>query len=117
MGLMIDGNWVEDPQAIKTEVQNYFEQCFTNSLGTLVRLDGISFKSISDADNELLTGRFGMEEVKGAVWECGGDKSPGPDEFNFKFIQKFWDLLKDDFHRVLEDFWNRGCGLKDVTVR
>ncbi|XP_057419451.1 uncharacterized protein LOC130713677 [Lotus japonicus] len=48
------------------------------------------------------------EEIKVAVWDCGGDKSPGPDGFNFKFIQKFWVLMKDDFYRVLNEFWSRG---------
>jgi len=27
-------------------------------------------------------------EIKAAVWQCDGTKSPGPDVFNFGFIKK-----------------------------
>jgi len=49
-----------------------------------------------------------LEEIKQAVWECGSDKSPGPDGFNFRFIKTFWDILKSDICKVLEEFHRFG---------
>ncbi|GJV31359.1 hypothetical protein Tco_1391759 [Tanacetum coccineum] len=35
---------------------------------------------------------FTVEEIKLAVWDCSGSKSPWPDGYNFNFIRRFWDL-------------------------
>nr|GEV74591.1 RNA-directed DNA polymerase, eukaryota [Tanacetum cinerariifolium] len=36
------------------------------------------------------------EEVKRAVWDCGTNKSPGPDGFSFDFYRKYWTTIDDD---------------------
>nr|GEV11062.1 RNA-directed DNA polymerase, eukaryota, reverse transcriptase zinc-binding domain protein [Tanacetum cinerariifolium] len=36
------------------------------------------------------------EEVEGAVWDCGTNKSPGPDGFSFEFYRKYWTTIDDD---------------------
>nr|GEX15011.1 RNA-directed DNA polymerase, eukaryota [Tanacetum cinerariifolium] len=36
------------------------------------------------------------EEVKRAVWDCGTNKSPGPDGFSFEFYRKYWTTIDDD---------------------
>ncbi|KAJ9553155.1 hypothetical protein OSB04_017200 [Centaurea solstitialis] len=35
---------------------------------------------------------------------CGGDKAPGPDEFSFAFVKKYWDLIGTDFVAVVNHF-------------
>jgi len=52
-------------------------------------LDGIEFQSLDQQHNDTLSGRFTEEEIREAVWGCGGEKSPGPDGINFKFIKAF----------------------------
>nr|GEU44164.1 RNA-directed DNA polymerase, eukaryota, reverse transcriptase zinc-binding domain protein [Tanacetum cinerariifolium] len=55
------------------------------------------------------------EEIKRAVWDCGFDKSPGPDGFTFEFFKKFWtiDHLEDILHkygfRIKWHGWIHGC--------
>ncbi|GKE19409.1 hypothetical protein Tco_1426986, partial [Tanacetum coccineum] len=39
---------------------------------------------------------FVKEEIKEAAWDCGLDKSPGPDGFTFGFYRRFWNLIKGD---------------------
>jgi len=51
---------------------------------------------------------FTEEEVKGAVWQCEGSKSPGPDGFNFTFIRNCWDFLKSDIMEVFHLFQETG---------
>lgn len=63
---------------------------------------------MSESDAGRLELEFSMEELKEAVWACGGDKSPGPDGINFKFIKSFWELLKEDFKSVVDEFFVRG---------
>nr|GEX29156.1 RNA-directed DNA polymerase, eukaryota [Tanacetum cinerariifolium] len=45
-----------------------------------------------------------IEEIKTAVWNCGADKSPGPDRFTFNFNRQFWSTIdKDVLINVLGD--------------
>ncbi|KHN15987.1 hypothetical protein glysoja_047401, partial [Glycine soja] len=59
----------------------FLEECYNRPT-----LDGVFFPSLDLRDKESLVSRFNEVEIKSAVWECGGDKSPGPDGFNFNFI-------------------------------
>nr|GFD47965.1 RNA-directed DNA polymerase, eukaryota, reverse transcriptase zinc-binding domain protein [Tanacetum cinerariifolium] len=36
------------------------------------------------------------EEVKKVVWDCGSDKSPGPNGFSFSFFRHFWSTIEKD---------------------
>lgn len=85
------------------------------------KLYGVSFNQLSEVENELLTTGFDMEEIREAVWDCEGDKSPGPDGFNFKFIKTFWHLFQSDFKRVLDDFhslgtWPKGSNASFIAL-
>ena len=51
---------------------------------------------------------FSKEEIKEAVWQCEGSKSPSPNGFNFNFIKKSWNHLKADFVAVLKAFHQTG---------
>lgn len=48
------------------------------------------------------------EEVKQAVWDCGVDKSPGPDGFSFCFYRHFWPMIEDDVFGAVEYFFIHG---------
>ena len=37
----------------------------------------------------MLCAKFEEEELREAVWDCEGDKSPGPDGINFRFLKTF----------------------------
>lgn len=47
--------------------------------------------SFSDGE-ESLEVLFSELEIKEVVWSYKGSMNPGPDEFNFFFIKKFWDF-------------------------
>jgi len=69
----------------------------------------VEFKSLSTRDNLCLLERFSEEEIRDAVWQCEGSKSPRPDGFNFNFIKKSWDFLKEDVMVVMNLFHETGC--------
>jgi len=69
----------------------------------------------------MLTGRFLEEEIKDAVWGCGSDKSSGPDGINFKFIKRFWNLVKPDVLWFLDEFhvngsFPKGCNASFIVL-
>ena len=43
------------------------------------------------------------------MWSCGREKCPGPDGFNFNFIKEFWEVVKSDFRRFVDEFHVHGC--------
>ncbi|GJZ16276.1 RNA-directed DNA polymerase, eukaryota, reverse transcriptase zinc-binding domain protein [Tanacetum coccineum] len=52
--------------------------------------------------------RISKEEVKRAVWDCGVDKSPGPDGFSFSFYRHFWPVIKKDVFEAVDYFFMYG---------
>jgi len=54
-------------------------------------------------------------EVKAAVWDCDGYKSPGPDGISLGFIKEFWSDLKGDFMRFVTEFHRNGRLSKGIN--
>nr|GEW57988.1 RNA-directed DNA polymerase, eukaryota, reverse transcriptase zinc-binding domain protein [Tanacetum cinerariifolium] len=48
------------------------------------------------------------DEIKVAVWDCGENKSPGPDGFTFVFFRHFWDLIDSDLCAAVNCFFDSG---------
>lgn len=111
-GIMVDGSWIDESGEVKEVVRQFFMQRFQESDQDRPRLDGIHFQTIGHPQNEMLVGRFQEDEVKQAVWDCGSEKSPGPDGLNFKFIKEFWGVIKPNLLRFLDEFYVNGVFLK-----
>ncbi|KAJ0568258.1 putative RNA-directed DNA polymerase [Helianthus annuus] len=78
-------------------------------------------KRLSKENAVFLTDPFKNEEIKRAVFECGADKAPGPDEFNFNFIKRYWNLFELDFYNLLAGFYRKGyidkrCNSSFITL-
>ncbi|GKC82014.1 RNA-directed DNA polymerase, eukaryota, reverse transcriptase zinc-binding domain protein [Tanacetum coccineum] len=79
------------------------------------------FLQLDQCDSSLLEAAFTLEEVKEAVWACSSVKSPGPDGFNFKFIKRYWDLIKFEFFSFIKYFekygsLTRGCNSSFIVL-
>lgn len=89
-GLNIQGVWVDDPLVVKGEVKRVFENKFNEEDGQIpISFEGLQFNSLDGSQAAKLVELFTEEEIKEAVWSCEGNKSPGPDGFNFNFIKSF----------------------------
>ena len=100
--------WVHEPSSVKIAALNHFKDRFSEQNSNRPTLDGVQFPSLGQREKESLVARFYELEIKSAVWDCGGDKSPGPDGFNFNFIKQFWEILKPNFIRFLDEFYING---------
>lgn len=49
---------------------------------------------------------FTETEITEYLWDCDGDKAPGSDDFNFKFLQTFWEVTKSDIIEFFNNFHN-----------
>ena len=70
---------------------------------------------LSSDQSKFLERKFTKDEIKRAVWDCGGDRAPGPDGFTFKFFTSFWDLLEEDVNRFVQEFFVSRSFPKDAT--
>jgi len=107
-GVLIDGSWVDDPIRVKEEVRSFFNNRFIKPEQRRPVLNGTRFCGIGQQQNDMLVGSFLEEEIRATIWDCGSEKSPGPDGLNFKFIKQFWKLLKSDISRFLTEFHANG---------
>lgn len=49
-----------------------------------------------------------MDELKEvAIWAWGDDRSLGPDDFTFKFLKAYWNVVIDDVFCFLKGFEER----------
>ncbi|GKC31895.1 hypothetical protein Tco_1039189 [Tanacetum coccineum] len=67
-------------------------------------IGALSFHSLSQSQHDYLELPFSRDEIKRAVWDCGGDRAPGPDGFTFNFFTTFWDIIEKDVVRFVQEF-------------
>lgn len=44
------------------------------------------------------------DEIRGVIWLCDSNKSPGPNEFSFGFVKENWTTLKGDLIKMVKEF-------------
>ncbi|KAJ0492289.1 putative RNA-directed DNA polymerase [Helianthus annuus] len=114
-GLDVGGEWVSKPSLVKKEVLSFFRSKFVEESANRPKLHCHNMRRISAGEADLLEAPFNMEEIKSAVFECGDDRAPGPDGFNFRFYKRFWSLLEADFVNLLVAFLDLGVINKVVS--
>ncbi|GJY87422.1 RNA-directed DNA polymerase, eukaryota, partial [Tanacetum coccineum] len=120
-GILTNGTWIEEPDKVKTEFYSHFCKRFSNSDTPRISIGDIPVNPISPEQREFLKREVSNEEIKKAVWECGGDRAPGPDGFNFMFFKSFWDVIQNDVVRFVRQFFNtnrfsKGCNSSFIAL-
>ena len=83
--------WEEDPLRVKGEIKMFFENKFMEGERQIpIQFEGLQFNILNAVQGSKLVERFSEEDIKVAVWDCEGNKSPGPDGYNFSFIKACW---------------------------
>ncbi|KAL4575851.1 hypothetical protein LXL04_011938 [Taraxacum kok-saghyz] len=103
-GLMINGEWITDPAAIKDAVFNFFGEKFKESQPSRPCFKSDGFKKLSDTDRIWLESPIDENEIKTAIWDCGNEKAPGPDGYTIKFLKNYWNLLQEDIMAFVRYF-------------
>ncbi|GJX68265.1 RNA-directed DNA polymerase, eukaryota [Tanacetum coccineum] len=79
MYILLDDDWIVDPNKVKFEFLKHFSNQFSKPLSTGVKIDfqfstRLKFKQLEELERPI-----SYEEIKKAVWDCGTNKSPAPD--------------------------------------
>jgi len=57
-GLLVHGDWVDDPILVKKNVKSFFLERFQDGERMRPRLDGVAFKQLIALENQMLVWRF-----------------------------------------------------------
>nr|GEZ85377.1 RNA-directed DNA polymerase, eukaryota [Tanacetum cinerariifolium] len=99
-GVLKDGIWIENPNLVKSEFLLHFKNRFQKPCSVRPVLYMTFPRQLSAMQQIDMESDVSYQEIKRAVWDCGVDKSPGPNGFTFGFIRRF--CLHLSFKRVEE---------------
>ncbi|GJU78052.1 RNA-directed DNA polymerase, eukaryota [Tanacetum coccineum] len=120
-GIKIEGHWIEDPLGIKDAFLTFYEQKFQKVEVVKIVNRSPFYKTLNIDQNTYLASSVSEAEIRDAIWDCGSDKSPGPDGFTFAFYKDFWNVIKSDVMDFVHHFFNngilpRGCNTSFITL-
>ncbi|GKD19602.1 RNA-directed DNA polymerase, eukaryota, partial [Tanacetum coccineum] len=107
-GIMVNGTWIDNPVNVKYEFLDHFRRRFDKPSENRAMIDICFPKVLSIEQRDDLERMVTKEEVKQAVWDCGCDKSPGPDGFSFSFFRHFWSTIEKDMFEAVDCFFTNG---------
>jgi hypothetical protein len=87
------GSYISDEEELKHHITSYYKNLFGKPDTTLIELDESNthdIPQVSNSENEILTAKFTIEEVKKTVINMEHNKAPGPYGFPAEFYQVFW---------------------------
>ncbi|GKB24357.1 putative RNA-directed DNA polymerase, eukaryota, reverse transcriptase zinc-binding domain protein [Tanacetum coccineum] len=105
-GIMHDGVWITNPNQIKEAFFNFFKEKFQANDSTVTFPPTSLPNTLHQFDCDYLEASLTMDEVKNAIWDCGSDKAPGPDGYNFAFLKRYWDIIKQGIFEFVSAFLN-----------
>ncbi|GKA86553.1 RNA-directed DNA polymerase, eukaryota [Tanacetum coccineum] len=102
-GVFDDGIWRTDPSSVKKALCDHYEARFNKPTTTRLKLSFPFPKRLSIVQIDDLERGVSHDEIRSAVWDCGDNKSPGPDGFTFEFFKKYWRFIGPDFCEAVMD--------------
>ncbi|XP_076949834.1 uncharacterized protein LOC143622629 [Bidens hawaiensis] len=96
-GIMVEGEWISNPTMAKDRAYDFFANKFKEPQLSRPRLVCSGIRKLSGSEASSLVKPFSILELKDAVWECEGDRAPGPDGFNIKFLKHCCHCFQGDF--------------------
>nr|GEW64643.1 DNA polymerase zeta processivity subunit [Tanacetum cinerariifolium] len=120
-GVMVDGEWMDDPSLVKEEFRSHFATRFQAPGVNRSRLNFRFPNRLNPDQVAALENPITRDEIRNAVWACGENKSPGPDGFTFEFFHKFWNIIGSDLCVAVEWFFDhtsftKGCNSSFVAL-
>ena len=109
------GELISGEEDITGEIISFFSRLYSSPYPPFRGIDGIDWSPIVVEDATNLVSPFEEEEIKKAVFDCDGNKSPGPNGFTLAFFQKCWEEVKADVMAVMNDFHSSGIVNRGVN--
>nr|GFC10065.1 RNA-directed DNA polymerase, eukaryota [Tanacetum cinerariifolium] len=120
-GIMVDGEWINNPNRVKKEFYHHFANRFADLDWSHVPMEGSFPRCLGANISRDLEGEVSVVEIEKAAWDCRSHKSPGPYGFSFEFFKKFLYLIGDHVTKVVKEFFisstfPNGCNLSFIAL-
>nr|GEU80679.1 RNA-directed DNA polymerase, eukaryota, reverse transcriptase zinc-binding domain protein [Tanacetum cinerariifolium] len=120
-GVIVDRVWTENPSDVKREFFQHFRSRFDRPKESRAYVDMCYPICLSIEQHEDLERYVSKEELKRAMWDCGTDKSPGPNGFTFGFYRHFWSTMENDVFVAVNHFLtygdiHKGCNSSFIAL-
>ena len=109
------GDFVTDHQQLAGMFWADFNQRMGQSKGIQMGFDLDTFIARVDGLEEL-SQPFSDSEVEAVIKNLPTDRDPGPDGFTGLFLKKCWPILKDDFMKLVQEFYDGKCNLECLNT-
>nr|GFB07172.1 RNA-directed DNA polymerase, eukaryota [Tanacetum cinerariifolium] len=86
-GVIVDGEWVDDPSCVKEEFRSHFATRFQALSVNRSKINFLFPNRLTPYHVVELENPITKDEIRNAVWACGENKSPGHDGFTFEFFR------------------------------
>ncbi|GJZ07132.1 RNA-directed DNA polymerase, eukaryota [Tanacetum coccineum] len=80
-GVIVDGEWVDNPNRVKEEFRSHFSTRFQAPVARHSRLNFMFPNRLTSDQVVELEKPISIDEIRNAVWACGKNKSPGPNRW------------------------------------
>ena len=115
-----DGTWTENAEEIGHMASSFFQHLYTREDHVDPSELLILFtQRVDDEMNNKLCEPFSEKEISDALFQIGPLKAPGPDGFPARFIQRNWELLKEDVVSAVQAFFGEGVmpdGVNETAI-
>ncbi|CAK8564782.1 unnamed protein product [Lathyrus sativus] len=99
-----DNDIIEEVYDLKIHMKDFFEEKLKEHKGPGVKLDLSDIQNLSAKDNNMLVEQFLAEEIREVISSTDGSKSPGPNGFNFKFLNQCCSIVEGDIVNIVSHF-------------
>nr|GEX07729.1 RNA-directed DNA polymerase, eukaryota [Tanacetum cinerariifolium] len=87
---------------------DHFPERFKQHINGRIKLNipfniRLSTEQVVDLDRGV-----SRDEIRSAFWNCGENKSPGPDGYTFEFFRRYWRFVGPGFCFAVECFFDNG---------
>nr|GEU71664.1 RNA-directed DNA polymerase, eukaryota [Tanacetum cinerariifolium] len=97
-----------DPEVVKDAFKDHFANRFNQPGQGRFKLNFLFPNRLSNDQVADLDRCISHDEIRGAVWNCEVNKSPGPDGFTFQFFRRYWSFIGPDFCSAIDCFFESG---------
>ena len=92
---------MDSKEEIVNEIVEFFKHLYSSADGDVIGFEGVEWKRIEESLADWLQRPFEESEIKTTVFECDGNKTPGPNGFPLAVFQSQWEVVKKDLIKVL----------------
>ncbi|XP_070020722.1 uncharacterized protein [Nicotiana sylvestris] len=104
------GIWIEEQNNIGQEAVKFFENLFTEeNLNRDLSLIQCLPSKVTSEDNDILCVYPTIQELKEIVFDMSFDIALGPNGMSRLFYHHCWDIIAEDLHNMILDFFNGSC--------